>query len=228
MPLSSWWAAGGGGEGGEARCALCRTGGFSSLSNQRRCWADWTFQPAPTEQVMPKPSPQRHVAKRSTAQCLRRPQLPSSLGTLLRTVAREHVELSRGTAAGFGGHPGGLGAEAGSSPRRPQIVTIHQEPFVYVKPTLSDGTCKEEFTVNGDPVKKVICTGPNDTSPGSRECGSRGTWVRRGRAARARWSGPICLPSTPHSATVLLRLLHRPAHQAGEDHELHLRGAPGG
>ncbi|XP_025216252.1 glutamate receptor ionotropic, NMDA 1 [Theropithecus gelada] len=47
------------------------------------------------------------------------------------------------------------------------IVTIHQEPFVYVKPTLSDGTCKEEFTVNGDPVKKVICTGPNDTSPGS-------------------------------------------------------------
>uniref|UniRef100_A0A8C5V9J7 Glutamate receptor n=1 Tax=Microcebus murinus TaxID=30608 RepID=A0A8C5V9J7_MICMU len=50
---------------------------------------------------------------------------------------------------------------------RPQIVTIHQEPFVYVKPTLSDGTCREEFTVNGDPVKKVICTGPNDTSPGS-------------------------------------------------------------
>ena len=48
-----------------------------------------------------------------------------------------------------------------------QIVTIHQEPFVYVKPTMSDGTCKEEFTVNGDPVKKVICTGPNDTSPGS-------------------------------------------------------------
>nr|XP_012639850.1 glutamate receptor ionotropic, NMDA 1 [Microcebus murinus] len=47
------------------------------------------------------------------------------------------------------------------------IVTIHQEPFVYVKPTLSDGTCREEFTVNGDPVKKVICTGPNDTSPGS-------------------------------------------------------------
>lgn len=51
-------------------------------------------------------------------------------------------------------------------------MTIHQEPFVYVKPTLSDGTCKEEFTVNGDPVKKVICTGPNDTSPGSRECGA--------------------------------------------------------
>ncbi|KFO21462.1 Glutamate [NMDA] receptor subunit zeta-1 [Fukomys damarensis] len=38
---------------------------------------------------------------------------------------------------------------------RLKIVTIHQEPFVYVKPTLSDGTCKEEFTVNGDPVKKV-------------------------------------------------------------------------
>uniref|UniRef100_A0A8C4MGP5 Glutamate receptor n=1 Tax=Equus asinus asinus TaxID=83772 RepID=A0A8C4MGP5_EQUAS len=51
---------------------------------------------------------------------------------------------------------------------RLKIVTIHQEPFVYVKPTLSDGTCKEEFTVNGDPVKKVICTGPNDTSPGTR------------------------------------------------------------
>ncbi|XP_012929240.1 glutamate receptor ionotropic, NMDA 1 isoform X1 [Heterocephalus glaber] len=50
---------------------------------------------------------------------------------------------------------------------RLKIVTIHQEPFVYVKPTLSDGTCKEEVTVNGDPVKKVICTGPNDTSPGS-------------------------------------------------------------
>lgn len=58
-----------------------------------------------------------------------------------------------------------------------QIVTIHQEPFVYVKPTMSDGTCKEEFTVNGDPVKKVICTGPNDTSPGSREC-----WAECGRA----------------------------------------------
>lgn len=56
----------------------------------------------------------------------------------------------------------------------PQIVTIHQEPFVYVKPTLSDGTCKEESTVNGDPVKKVICTGPNDTSPGGRECAGGG------------------------------------------------------
>ncbi|KAG2455620.1 NMDZ1 protein, partial [Polypterus senegalus] len=46
------------------------------------------------------------------------------------------------------------------------IVTIHQEPFVYVKPTLLDGTCKEEFTVNGDLIKKVICTGPNETIPG--------------------------------------------------------------
>lgn len=59
---------------------------------------------------------------------------------------------------------------------------------MYVKPTLSDGTCKEEFTVNGDPVKKVICTGPNDTSPGSRECGAgaRGTGFGRagGRAGR--------------------------------------------
>lgn len=71
----------------------------------------------------------------------------------------------------------------------PQIVTIHQEPFVYVKPTLSDGTCKEEFTVNGDPVKKVICTGPNDTSPGSRECwaaggGGGGTWDSATRSLR--------------------------------------------
>lgn len=48
-----------------------------------------------------------------------------------------------------------------------QIVTIHQEPFVYVKPTKSDGTCKEEFTVNGVLIKKVICTGPNGTIPGT-------------------------------------------------------------
>ncbi|RXN10405.1 glutamate receptor NMDA 1 isoform X1 [Labeo rohita] len=47
-----------------------------------------------------------------------------------------------------------------------QIVTIHQEPFVYVKPTLRDGTCKEEYTVNGVLIKKVICTGPNETIPG--------------------------------------------------------------
>ncbi|MEQ2288770.1 Glutamate receptor ionotropic, NMDA 1 [Ameca splendens] len=47
-----------------------------------------------------------------------------------------------------------------------QIVTIHQEPFVYVKPTKSDGMCKEEYTVNGVLIKKVICTGPNGTIPG--------------------------------------------------------------
>ncbi|XP_053180766.1 glutamate receptor ionotropic, NMDA 1-like [Scomber japonicus] len=47
-----------------------------------------------------------------------------------------------------------------------KIVTIHQEPFVYVKPTKTDGTCKEEFTVNGVLIKKVICTGPNATIPG--------------------------------------------------------------
>lgn len=105
----------------------------------------------------------------------------------------------------------------------PQIVTIHQEPFVYVKPTLSDGTCKEEFTVNGDPVKKVICTGPNDTSPGSRECGA---WARGLGRGVAQWGAPRSLlspsPSTPHGTSVLLWLLHRPAHQAGADHELHL------
>uniref|UniRef100_A0A6I8NK30 Glutamate receptor n=1 Tax=Ornithorhynchus anatinus TaxID=9258 RepID=A0A6I8NK30_ORNAN len=50
---------------------------------------------------------------------------------------------------------------------RLKIVTIHQEPFVYVKPTQGDGTCKEETTVNGDPIKKVICTGPNETTYGS-------------------------------------------------------------
>lgn len=55
---------------------------------------------------------------------------------------------------------------------------------MYVKPTLSDGTCKEEFTVNGDPVKKVICTGPNDTSPGSRECEGQGVGRGTGRGAR--------------------------------------------
>ncbi|CAF91654.1 unnamed protein product, partial [Tetraodon nigroviridis] len=46
------------------------------------------------------------------------------------------------------------------------IVTIHQEPFVYVKPTMPDGTCKEEITLNGVLIKKVICTGPNETIPG--------------------------------------------------------------
>ncbi|KAK5600855.1 Glutamate receptor ionotropic, NMDA 1 [Crenichthys baileyi] len=49
---------------------------------------------------------------------------------------------------------------------RLKIVTIHQEPFVYVKPTKSDGMCKEEYTVNGVLIKKVICTGPNGTIPG--------------------------------------------------------------
>ncbi|XP_037402088.1 glutamate receptor ionotropic, NMDA 1a isoform X17 [Pygocentrus nattereri] len=49
---------------------------------------------------------------------------------------------------------------------RLKIVTIHQEPFVYVKPTMQDGTCREEFTPNGVLIKKVICTGPNETIPG--------------------------------------------------------------
>uniref|UniRef100_A0A8C6KSS8 Glutamate receptor n=1 Tax=Nothobranchius furzeri TaxID=105023 RepID=A0A8C6KSS8_NOTFU len=49
---------------------------------------------------------------------------------------------------------------------RLKIVTIHQEPFVYVKPTMADGTCKEEITLNGVLIKKVICTGPNETIPG--------------------------------------------------------------
>lgn len=95
------------------------------------------------------------------------------------------------------GLQGSLGAEKRSAPPAaegrwcrlglclpPQIVTIHQEPFVYVKPTLSDGTCKEEFTVNGDPVKKVICTGPNDTSPGSREYGAGAPGFDLGRRSR--------------------------------------------
>lgn len=110
---------------------------------------------------------------------------------------------SRGAAAGWGkglgrggpsGEPGRCEEDSdpwqlraggpgwvSASPSPPQIVTIHQEPFVYVKPTLSDGTCKEEFTVNGDPVKKVICTGPNDTSPGSREWGLGARGSGRGR-----------------------------------------------
>lgn len=46
-------------------------------------------------------------------------------------------------------------------------MTIHQEPFVYVKPTQPDGTCKEEMTLNGVLIKKVICTGPNETIPGN-------------------------------------------------------------
>ncbi|XP_069465959.1 glutamate receptor ionotropic, NMDA 1 isoform X4 [Ambystoma mexicanum] len=49
---------------------------------------------------------------------------------------------------------------------RLKIVTIPQEPFVYVRGTLPDGTCKEEYTVNHDPIKKVICNGPNQTLQG--------------------------------------------------------------
>ncbi|XP_055516395.1 glutamate receptor ionotropic, NMDA 1a isoform X7 [Leucoraja erinacea] len=49
---------------------------------------------------------------------------------------------------------------------RLKIVSIYQEPFVYVKPTTAEGTCQEEFTIHGDPIKKVICTGPNATVPG--------------------------------------------------------------
>uniref|UniRef100_A0A3P9QC64 Glutamate receptor n=1 Tax=Poecilia reticulata TaxID=8081 RepID=A0A3P9QC64_POERE len=49
---------------------------------------------------------------------------------------------------------------------RLKIVTIHQEPFVYVKPTMQDGTCNEEKALNGVIIKKVICTGPNETIPG--------------------------------------------------------------
>ncbi|XP_041915476.1 glutamate receptor ionotropic, NMDA 1a isoform X7 [Alosa alosa] len=50
---------------------------------------------------------------------------------------------------------------------RLKIVTIHQEPFVYVKPTSLEGTCNEEYTPNGVLIKKVICTGPNETIPGN-------------------------------------------------------------
>lgn len=76
---------------------------------------------------------------------------------------------------------------------------------MYVKPTLSDGTCKEEFTVNGDPVKKVICTGPNDTSPGSREWGLG----RTGSRAAAGWGSahreaPRSPPLLPQHATPCL------------------------
>lgn len=38
---------------------------------------------------------------------------------------------------------------------------------MYVKPTMQDGTCKEEYTPNGVLIKKVICTGPNETIPGN-------------------------------------------------------------
>uniref|UniRef100_A0A8C6S5T5 Glutamate receptor ionotropic, NMDA 1 n=1 Tax=Neogobius melanostomus TaxID=47308 RepID=A0A8C6S5T5_9GOBI len=56
---------------------------------------------------------------------------------------------------------------------RLKIVTIHQEPFVYVKPTMLDGTCKEEITPNGVLIKKVICTGPNETIPGNINTGPK-------------------------------------------------------
>lgn len=104
------------------------------------------------------------------------------------TLSRREAAVGGGTPATWRGSRGVWVLRVGGPgwvsfhPPPPQIVTIHQEPFVYVKPTLSDGTCKEEFTVNGDPVKKVICTGPNDTSPGSREC-QTGAW-----GARAEWS----------------------------------------
>ncbi|CAI9536238.1 unnamed protein product, partial [Staurois parvus] len=47
-----------------------------------------------------------------------------------------------------------------------KIVTIHQEPFVYVKAALPDGSCKEEFGITGELIKKVRCSGPNETIPG--------------------------------------------------------------
>lgn len=111
------------------------------------------------------------------------------------------------------GLQGSRGAEERTAPRAaegrwsrlrlcfvPQIVTIHQEPFVYVKPTLSDGTCKEEFTVNGDPVKKVICTGPNDTSPGSGECGAGARRAPRAVRARGGAAGSPAVTAPPPSA----------------------------
>nr|XP_020664807.1 glutamate receptor ionotropic, NMDA 1 [Pogona vitticeps] len=47
-----------------------------------------------------------------------------------------------------------------------KIVTIHQEPFVYVKPTLIDGKCKPLLNSTGGLVQQVLCTGPNETMPG--------------------------------------------------------------
>ncbi|XP_073456008.1 glutamate receptor ionotropic, NMDA 1 isoform X2 [Aquarana catesbeiana] len=47
-----------------------------------------------------------------------------------------------------------------------KIVTIHQEPFVYVKAALPDGSCKEEYGITGELIKKVRCQGPNETTPG--------------------------------------------------------------
>ncbi|CAL8248025.1 unnamed protein product [Merluccius merluccius] len=50
---------------------------------------------------------------------------------------------------------------------RLKIVTIHQEPFVYVKPTKSDGTCREEHYIcflsgpapSGQPIVPQCCYG---------------------------------------------------------------------
>ena len=147
-----------------------------------------------------------------------------SLGTFLQAAGRPTSSSSRGGSVGHlqgagrgGGVQGSLDAEKRTAPQGSpglvvqagcppplQIVTIHQEPFVYVKPTLSDGTCKEEFTVNGDPVKKVICTGPNDTSPGSRECGA-GAGVGRGAGGTAHLRAPHLppLPSAQHATPCL-------------------------
>uniref|UniRef100_A0A670IT14 Glutamate receptor n=2 Tax=Podarcis TaxID=42163 RepID=A0A670IT14_PODMU len=47
-----------------------------------------------------------------------------------------------------------------------KIVTIHQEPFVYVKETLADGKCKALTNSTGGLVQQVLCTGPNKTMPG--------------------------------------------------------------
>lgn len=111
----------------------------------------------------------------------------------------------------------------------PQIVTIHQEPFVYVKPTKSDGTCKEEYTVNGVLIKKVICTGPNGTTPGTQSA----QLLLWGPTALANSQLKCvcvcaCVDRSTHRPSVLLWLLHWPAHQAGYEHELHLWGTPGG
>uniref|UniRef100_A0A803TAB5 Glutamate receptor n=1 Tax=Anolis carolinensis TaxID=28377 RepID=A0A803TAB5_ANOCA len=47
-----------------------------------------------------------------------------------------------------------------------KIVTIHQEPFVYVKQTQQDGKCEARHNSTGGLVQQVLCTGPNETMPG--------------------------------------------------------------